>query len=168
MGGLLGPYLKDLSKKNNFGSRDIGSWDFGSPMGTHGAKKFFCLKVHILCGYPWCSLFGTFPTFVPMGTCFLGPMTSHLPPLWQGILEQCISYQVLTQVDKLSINQSFILEYLLVLRLLWIINHSLSKWMVYQKRKNCKFLTTMLAARWFSFYSASSWMFIKNVKIANS
>ena len=35
----------------------------------------------------------------------------------QGISEQCISYQVLTQVDKLSINQSFILEYLLVLRL---------------------------------------------------
>ena len=81
--------------------------------------------------------------------------------IWIGhysTLEQCISYQVLTQVDKISINQSFILEYLLVLRLLWIIYHSLSKWMVYQKRKNCKFLTTMLAAWWFSFYSASSWM----------
>ena len=76
----------------------------------------------------------------------------------KGISEQCISYQVLTQIDKLSINHSFILEYLLVLRLLWIIYHSLSKWMVYQKRKNCKFLTTMLGARWFSFYSASSWM----------
>ena len=86
VGGLLGPYSKDFSPKFFFGSREIGSWNFGSPLGTYGAEKISGLKVHILCRCCWCSLFGTFPTFVPMGTCFFGPMTSHLPPLWGGAI----------------------------------------------------------------------------------
>ena len=84
-GKLTGTLFRGFEPKKNFGSRDMGSGDFGSPMGTPGAKTFFCLKVHMLCRCPWYSLFGTFPTFVPMGTWFLGPMTSHFTALCLGL-----------------------------------------------------------------------------------
>ena len=41
VGGLLGPYLEDLSKKRKKWIQGLSSGDFGSPMGTPGAKIFF-------------------------------------------------------------------------------------------------------------------------------
>ena len=84
VGGLLGPYLEDLSKKRKNWIQGLSSGDIGFPMGTRGAKNFFRLKVHKLSRCPCYNLFVTFPTFAPTGTWFLGHMTSHFLALWLG------------------------------------------------------------------------------------
>ena len=72
MGGLLGPYLKDLGKK--IGSRDIGSWDLGFPMGTYGPKKNFLSESPHIMLMPLVQFVWHFCNFCShAGTCFLGP-----------------------------------------------------------------------------------------------
>ena len=41
MGGLLGPYLKDLSKKRKNWNQGLSSGDFGSPMGLKAGLENF-------------------------------------------------------------------------------------------------------------------------------
>ena len=77
-GRLTGTLLRGFEqKKGKKWIQGLSSGDFGSPKRTPGAKIFFCLKVHKLCRCPCYNLFVTYPTFVPMGTWCLGPMTSH-------------------------------------------------------------------------------------------